>query len=247
MTGWVALGRAGGAVRACAMEGGRLTALRDADDERTALAGLGRVAERIVRIGDGAPDRLPAPILPEMGQGLPGFVQDTPPDAIGAWVRVWIAGFLDGHPGWDGVICVSEGDINHWVHVSANEAVSAQSFLTPRLTAALAGAETPDPGALADSLSRPERLAAHLRAAEVAGNAQALTGHLVGAELAAARAYWLGQQVAVLAPTPAPMAAALKSQGVPCTVHDPEALVAPGLAALGRKLGLDDAPGSAPA
>ncbi|MEQ9674208.1 MAG: 2-dehydro-3-deoxygalactonokinase, partial [Roseovarius indicus] len=65
-----------------------------------------------------------------------------------------------------------------------------------------------------------------------------LTGHLIGAELAAARAYWLGQQVAVIAPPPAPIAAALKAQSVPCETQTPDDLLAPGLAAIGKTLGL---------
>ena len=53
-------------------------------------------------------------------------------------------------------------------------------------TGATLGAVTPpDTEAVTDSLSRPERLAAHLRSAEVTGNSAALSGHLVGAELAA--------------------------------------------------------------
>ncbi|MEQ9257743.1 MAG: 2-dehydro-3-deoxygalactonokinase, partial [Roseovarius sp.] len=64
------------------------------------------------------------------------------------------------------------------------------------------------------------------------------TGHLMGAELAAARAYWLGQQVAVIGPAQGAHATALALQGVPSTAHAPEDLIAPGLAALARALGL---------
>ncbi|MDM8166201.1 2-dehydro-3-deoxygalactonokinase [Roseovarius sp.] len=238
MTGWVALGLAPEGVRACAMKGGRLLEQVAAGSESAALEALSEPADRILRIGDGTPAGLPAPILPASGPGLPGFSQKTPADVIGGWVRLWLAGFLASQPDWDGVINVTEGPVSHWVHISAGEAVSSQSFLTPRLVDALGGAETPDADAIADSLSRPERLAAHLRAAEVSGNLQALTGHLIGAELAAARAYWLGQQVAVIAPPPAPVATALKAQSVPCATHTPDDLLAPGLAAVGKALGL---------
>ena len=238
MTGWIALGKAPDGVRACAMKGGRLLEQVTAGSEGAALENLSEPAERIVRIGDGTPAALPANILPEGGHGLPGFSQKSPPDVIGAWVRLWLAGFLSNQPNWDGVINATEGPVSHWIHISAGEAVSSQSFLTPRLIDALGGAETPDTEAMNDSLSRPERLAAHLRAAEVAGNMQALTGHLIGAELAAARAYWLGQQVAVIAPPPAPIATALKAQSVPCETQTPDDLLAPGLAAIGKTLGL---------
>jgi len=237
MTGWVALGPDGDGLRACAMDGGRLTKDITAPDRGAALRAL-RAPESapVLRLGEGAPARLPAPVLPETpGRDLPGFTQDSPPDVIGAWVRVSIAGFLAAHPGWNGVICTTDGDASHWVHLSAGEAVSAQSFLTPRLIRALGGAKAPDARALADTLSRPERLAAHLRAAEVSGDAAALTGHLLGAELAAARPYWLGQQVAVLGHDAA--AAALAEQAVPCTAHAPDAFLAPGLAAIGAALG----------
>lgn len=238
MTVWAALGGVDGGVRAIAMQGARVTARADAPDEAAALARLGAAPARILRIGEGSPARLPAPVLPAAGTDLPGFVQDSPPEVIGGWVRLWLAGFQALHPRWDGVICATDGDVRHWIHISADEAVSAQGVLTPRLIRALDGAAMPDMGAVADSLSRPERLAAHLYVAQVTGNAAAVSGHLIGAELAAARVYWLGQQVAVLAPPPAPVAAALQSQGVPCSVHDPETLLAPGLAAVGAALGL---------
>lgn len=238
MSRWMALGRCAQGVRACVIEDGRLAETAMGESEEAALARLEAVPASVLRIGEGTPAPLPATVLPETGHSLPGFTQDRPPDAIGAWVRLWLAGFLATHPGWDGVICAAEGDVRHWIHISAGEAVSAQSFLTPRLVAALHGAEMPDMDALADSLSRPERLAAHLRAAEVAGRPGAITGHLLGAELAAARAYWLGQQVAVIAAPPAPIAAALEAQGLPCTSHDPDNLMAPGLVALGKSLGL---------
>ena len=196
-----------------------------------------------VRVGEGAPAILPAPVLPTSGELLPGLVQDDPTDVIGARVRLWIAGYLATHARWDGVICAIDGDISHWVHVSADEAVSSQSFLTPRLVQALGGGDHPDMTALADSLSRPERLAAQLRAAEIRGDGAAMTGHLIGAELAAARPYWLGQRVAVIGSgtLPAGYATALDAQGVPAECDTSDPLLPAGLSALGRALGLSTA------
>ena len=75
-----------------------------------------------------------------------------------------------------------------------------------------------------------DKLRAHLRMAELSGQPAALTGHLIGAELTAARAYWLGQQVVCVgAPV---LATALASQGVPCDVADPDDLTAKALNAL---------------
>lgn len=236
MTGWIALGPTGTDIRAIALSGDRITAEGRGADEAAALRDLPE--GRIIRIGDGPAARLPAPVLPQAGNSLPAWDQASPPDILSAWVRLWIAGYLAARPNWDGVICVSHADVTHWVHISANEAVSAQSLLTPRLVNALQGADIPDRAALSETLSRPERLAAHLRAAEVAGDARATTGHLLGAELAATRAYWLGQQVAVIAQSPDAHVAALSDQGVPATGEDPETLLAPGLIALGRALNL---------
>ncbi|MEQ9258469.1 MAG: 2-dehydro-3-deoxygalactonokinase, partial [Roseovarius sp.] len=177
MTFWAALGRAPGGFRAVLVEGTRVAAEATATSEAAALAALGAEPARVLRIGEGAPARLPAKVLPESGHGLPGFTQAQPADAIGGWVRLSLAGFLAQQGDWDGIVCALEGDVSHWVHLSAGEAVSSQSFLTPRLVAALGGAERPSEAALQDSLSRPERLAAHLRSAEVAGDAEAITGH----------------------------------------------------------------------
>ena len=238
MTDWIAIGRHGGAgVVAHAMRGATWLSSAQGAVEAGALAALGHGDGRIVRIGDGAPEAVPAPVLPKSGAGCPALTQQSPADVIGAWVRVWIGGFLASRENWDGIICAQEGGISHWLHISADEVVSCQSFLTPRLNEALGGADRPDQSALADSLSRPERLAAHLRAAEVSGKPAALTGHLIGAELAAARAYWLGQQVAVIGDRLG-YAGALRAQGVPVQEAEAEALEPLGLQALGQRLGL---------
>lgn len=238
MTDWLAIGRSGPAARAFRMSGTELVQQAEGPDEAAARAALGADAPDIViRVGEGRPEALPTALLPKRGQTVPGLLQERPADAIGAWVQLWIAGFLRLNDGWDGVLCATELGVSHWIQVSAGEAVSSQSFLTPRLVEALDGAPEPDADALADSLSRPARLASYLRSAEVSADARAMTGYLFGAELAAARPYWLGQQVAVLAPPPAALAAALKEQGVPTVAHDPETLVAPGLAALGAAFG----------
>lgn len=190
----------------------------------------------VLRIGEGAQE-VPAPVLPEQGRALPDLVQSSPPDRLDGWARVAVAGFLADKGDWDGVLCIAGADVSHWAHVSAGEVVSFQGFLTPRLVTALGGAGAADAQAVADSLSRPERLATHLRSAAIAGRPEATTGHLVGAELAAARPYWLGQQVAVIGQD-APQAAALMAQGVPVQEVSPQAMRAAGLAALADRLGL---------
>jgi len=210
------------------MQGDTLAADQDASDTL------------VIRIGDGQPASLPAPLLPDGGAVLPGLTQDTPADVISAWVRLWIAGFLARQGPWDGVICALHGDVSHWIHISAVEVVSSQSFLSPRLIASLGGIQTADAQAITDSLSRPERLAAHLRVGEVSGQPMAITGHLIGAELAAARPYWLGQQVAVIGNSPLITAyeTAIEAQGCPVSCYDSADLIPGGLKALGTALGV---------
>lgn len=189
---------------------------------------------------------------------LPGLRQSSPP-ALMRGEELRIAGFLALNPGWDGVICLP-GPLTHWVQVSAEEVVSFQSFLTgamaealataPLLRAVLAGTDW-DGDAFAEALdtamSRPERLAAGLAGvhAEVAlggmsgGAARArLFGALIGAELAAARPYWLGQQVALIGPDiPArPYAEALARQGVPVTRTDADRMTMAGFNAARRRI-----------
>lgn len=200
----------------------------------------GAPSGQIIRVGDGA-QNLPAPILPQAGRAVPALTQDAPADIIGGWVRLWVAGFLADHPAWDGIICAQQGDISHWLHISADEVVSCQSFLTPRLIAALDGAEMAEPAAITDTMSRPERLAGQLRVAEVTGSAAHITGHLIGAELAAARPYWLGQQVAVIGETAgvARYASAIAAQGGPVATAPVADVLPKGLGALARTLKLE--------
>ena len=154
-----------------------------------------------------------------LGEGPLG--QLSPRDELGVKARLAVAGFAQAQPSWDGVICLP-GDPSHWVHLSAGEVVSFQSFLTLRLAKALDGGGTPDITALHDTMARPERLATHLRSAELGGNRDEILGHLLGAELAAARAYWLGQEVIVLGEGAKAQGylAALEAQGVPVTMGD---------------------------
>lgn len=184
---------------------------------------------------------------------LPGLAQTAPP-AIMQGPETRIAGFLSLNPGWDGVICLPETE-TVWAQVSAGEIVSFQCFLTPGLVQALStdpalGGRVAESGsdepafaeAVNDTISRPERLAAYLAAiparhrltgqSQKIGRAQ-LWGLLIGAELAAARPYWLGQQLAVIGSTEAALAyhRALSLQGVPCMMADDTGTLLKGIAA----------------
>lgn len=184
---------------------------------------------------------------------LPGLSQSTPPDVMRG-EETQIAGYLAAHPQWDGILCLP-GTHCKWVHASAGEVVSFRTFLTGELFALLttrsvlrhstAGSDFDHSAfaeAVSDTLSRPETLAARLfslRADDLLHGTPApqtrarLSGLLIGAELAASRAYWLGQEVVVIgAPATAPLyISALASQGVTATRADTAALTLAGLTA----------------
>lgn len=184
-------------------------------------------------------ESVPARLLPE-GDALRDLRQAAPLGLLPSEDRLLLIGLTKLKKNWDGTACLIETDRSHWVQISADEAVSFQSFLTPRLAATLApDAEGADSDAAADTLSRPERLATHLSSADIAGSGEALLGHLIGAEIAATRAYWLGQMVAVIGDGVIARAYAdlLGQQGVPVEI------VAPGDCAEAGKAALTDAHG----
>lgn len=188
---------------------------------------------------------------------LPGLSQKQPPDVMRG-EETQIAGFLALNPNWDGVICLP-GTHSKWAQVSAGEVVSFQTFMTGELFALLSEAsvlrhsvasgwdDEAFGAAVGDGISNPERLAARLfslRAGDLLeGTASGvlrarLSGLLVGAELAAARPYWLGQQVAVLGagPLTASYVRALSAQGVPATEAEASRMTLAGLTSAYRKL-----------
>lgn len=170
---------------------------------------------------------------------LPTLVQSTP-TAVIAGNQLRIDAFLSLNKNWDGVICLV-GETSQWAQVSADEIVSVQSFATGGLVRALwpqqAQGLHPDvlKDALTDVMSTPERLAARIEECRTGyalgqyddSTAQSrLWGACLGAELAAARAYWLGQNVALIASGVAAPAYrfALESQFIPFTEADEERL-----------------------
>ncbi len=189
---------------------------------------------------------------------IPGIKQMQPADVMRG-EETQIAGFLALNPGWDGVLCLP-GTHSKWVHISANEIVSFQTFMTGELFAILTGHSVlqhsvGDDGwdddqfsqAVQDTLARPERIAAGLftlRAETLlldlspqAARAR-LSGQLIGAELAAARPYWLGQNVAVIGAGHIAQhyVNALALQAVPATLSKGEKVTLAGLTAAYRSL-----------
>ncbi len=182
---------------------------------------------------------------------VPGLKQTQPADVIRG-EETQIAGFLAHNPGWDGVICLP-GTHSKWVHLSAGEVVSFQTFLTGEMFALLSEHSVlrhsvggwEDAGfaeGVAQGMERPERLMARLFTIRAEGllagldpgHARArLSGLLIGAELAAAKPYWLGQRVALIG-APEVMgaySAALVGLSVPVTTHDATEMTLAGLSA----------------
>jgi 2-dehydro-3-deoxygalactonokinase len=148
----------------------------------------------------------------------PGLRQDQPADVMRG-EETQIAGALALIPDYDGVFCLP-GTHSKWVHISAGEVVSFQTYMTGELFALLSGQSVLRHSiatvgfdaaafdvAVSDALSRPDRIAAHLftlRAESLLGNADPvaarsrLSGLLIGIELAAAKPYWLGQPITLI-------------------------------------------------
>ena len=244
MTEWIGIRATGESVTGWRFDGRTRVETLDAAACRDVPGRL--PPDRVLVAGaDGAPpEPVPARILPEQlltgpqALVLPGLSQDKPLHRVGA-ERLDAIGFLAMNPNWDGVICLP-GDVTHWIEVSANEALYLHGSLTLRLAGLLSLDGAPDPDAMSETLSRPERLSAALRSAEVARTPAVATGALMGAELAAAKALWLGRQVAVMGTGKgaALYRDALARQGVPVVQADGGRMAEKGMLALGDRFGL---------
>lgn len=184
---------------------------------------------------------------------IAGLKQADPADVMRG-EETQIAGFLALNKNWDGVICLP-GTHTKWAHVSADEVVSFQTYMTGDLFAAISGNtvlkhsvnsddwdDTAFDGGVADAMARPERLAARLFSLRAEGllngmqNSTAkarLSGLLIGAELAGAKPYWLGQRIAVIGAggLSALYVRALAAQSAPATQVKGDAMTLAGLTA----------------
>lgn len=166
----------------------------------------------------------------------PGLKQVSPADVMRG-EETQIAGALHLMPGYDGVLCLP-GTHSKWVHISAGEVISFQTFMTGEMFALLSETSVLRHGmqgggwdeaafnsAILDALSRPEKLGARLFSLRAEGLIAGLTpqaararlsGLLIGTELAAAKPYWLGQRVTLIGAEKlsAAYARALSAQGV---------------------------------
>lgn len=189
---------------------------------------------------------------------LPGLRQLSPADVMRG-EETQVAGFLARNPGWDGVICLP-GTHSKWVHVSAGEVVSFRTMMTGELFALISGSsvlrhsvasEGWDDAAFAEGIERalgqPAALTGDLfglRAGALVSDLRPeaararLSGLLIGAELAAAKPYWLGQRIAILGASTVARAyeVALCAQGVAPELADAQEMTIAGLAAAHKTL-----------
>ena len=189
---------------------------------------------------------------------IAGLKQADPADVMRG-EETQIAGFLSMNKNWDGVICLP-GTHTKWAHISADEVVSFQTYMTGDLFAAISGntvlkhsVNSDDwdndafDGGVADAMARPERLAARLFSLRAEGLLNGmqngtvkarLSGLLIGAELAGAKPYWLGQQVAVIGAGGlcSLYVRALAAQSAPATQVKGDAITLAGLTAAFKRL-----------
>jgi len=149
---------------------------------------------------------------------LPGIKQMEPADVMRG-EETQIAGYLREQPDFDGVICLP-GTHTKWVHVSAGQIVSFQTYMTGEMYSLLSEKSVLQhsmvsdgwdadafAAAISDAVARPAAFTAQLfrlRASSLISGmppqtARArLSGLLIGLELVAARAYWLGRNVTIV-------------------------------------------------
>ena len=182
-----------------------------------------------------------------------GVMQESPPEVMRG-EETQIAGILAAQPDFDGIICLP-GTHTKWARISAGEIVNFQTVMTGEIYALLSrqsvlrfslsdGPVDPESpafrDALATALSRPHLAWAklfQLRAAGLVGQTEPslasdrLSGTLIGLDLGAARANWLGMPVLIVgAPRLAALyEAALRQQGVTSVIGDVDAATRAGL------------------
>lgn len=199
-----------------------------------------------------------APSGPGLEVGIvPGLAQADPPDVMRG-EETKVAGFLALRPGWDGVLLLP-GTHPKWILLGAGEVLAFRTSLTGELFAALCehtvlrhsvatGGWDDDAFAagVAEGMARPEALLGRLfsiraesllRGLRPEAARARLSGLLIGADLAGARGWWLGQRVCVLGAgsLARTYGAALAQQGVAAETADAEAATLAGLVEARRR------------
>ena len=192
-----------------------------------------------------ADPRLGVSILPGMKQGAPADVMRGE--------ETQIAGYLAQKPHFEGAICLP-GTHSKWAEIRHGAVTQFRTFMTGEVYALLSEASilrhsvgaTCDlaafDGAVEDMMRHPEMFSAELfglRAGTLVADLGAdaalgrLSGLMIGAELAGARTYWQGQNVALIGASRigALYGRALAAQGVTADITSGEEIVVAGLSA----------------
>ena len=146
------------------------------------------------------------------------FTDKSAPDQCFAHAAA-LGAFVADHAKWDGIV-IFAGPVTTWAQVSAGELISFRSSLALKIAYHVMldrGLDNPDQvgdgfnDAVGSGLSNPETVFSKLSASV---GAETHLGHVLGAELAAFRSYWLGQDIVILGEGDAAhwIEAALKSQ-----------------------------------
>ena len=167
---------------------------------------------------------------------LGGLKQNNPADVMRG-EETQIRGFLSVFSDFDGIVCLP-GTHTKWVHVSAGEVVSFRTFISGELFALMSEysvlkhsvnsdgwVDQEFKSAVSESISNPQKIFSDffkLRADDLLNKVaksvlrSKLSGYIIGAELAGAKPYWLGQNVVILADNNLSKTykAALEGQGI---------------------------------
>ena len=150
---------------------------------------------------------------------LGGLKQNNPADVMRG-EETQIRGFLSIFSNFDGIICLP-GTHTKWVHVSAGEVISFRTFMSGELFALMSKYsvlkhsvnsngwnDQEFTSAVSESISKPQKIFSDffkLRADDLLKKVEKsvlrskLSGYIIGAELAGAKPYWLGQNIVILA------------------------------------------------
>lgn len=167
---------------------------------------------------------------------LGGLKQNNPADVMRG-EETQIRGFLSVFSDFDGIVCLP-GTHTKWVHVSAGEVVSFRTFISGELFALMSEysvlkhsvnsdgwIDQEFKSAVSESISNPQKIFSDffkLRADDLLNKVEKsvlrskLSGYIIGAELAGAKPYWLGQNIVILADNNLSKTykAALEGQGI---------------------------------
>jgi 2-keto-3-deoxy-galactonokinase len=148
------------------------------------------------------PTSLAAPI--EIGgqfARMARFVDNSAPNQCFAHTAA-LGAFVADHAKWDGIV-IFAGPVTTWAHVSAGELISFRSSLAVKIAVDVMrdrGLDTADQlgdafnDAVSSGLSNPKSVFSKLSASV---DAETLLGHVLGADLAGFRSYWLGQDIVI--------------------------------------------------